>query len=135
VTKQLPLEFPTVTAPRWEDSPVAWACWYLRENGHVYKKFRELIDDALRANPTMRVSADQALHVLRWNLRIRAEGDVFAINDHASALFARLYIEERPHAKDNFELRKSFFDMLNEHEKERLMRAFEPLRINKRRFV
>jgi hypothetical protein len=135
VTKQLPLKFPTVTAPRWEDDKVEWACWYLRENGHIYKEFRRRADEAMKADPHGPMSADDILHSIRWDTRLKAKGDVFKINDHASALFARLYIEERPHAQKNFRSRKSFFDMLTNNERERLMRAFEPLRINKRRFV
>lgn len=127
MTKQLPLKFPTVTAPRWEDSPVEWACWYLRENPQVYREFRRLCDDARKRNPDIVLSADMVMHVIRWNTATRAYGDTFHVNDHATALFARLYKLERPEAK--FRSRKSIFDMLTPAEERRLMDAFESVRL------
>lgn len=135
MTEQLPLTLGSVTAPRWENDPVSWACWYLSNNPHVYRTFRRLCDDALKRNPHAIISADMVLHVIRWETSIKGAGDVFRINNLASALFSRLYALDRPKRKGCFRIRKSIFDMLTPDEERRLMNAFEGVRINKRRFV
>lgn len=119
-------------APSWRDSPQRWAIWYLKLNGHVYRAYRRLIDDARRANPGIRISSDQVLHVLRWDAKVHAKDDAFAINDHASSLFARLYVEEHPDAADNFGSRRSIWDGLMPSEWQRILDAFEPLRKGRR---
>lgn len=118
----------SVEAPDWDQDPVAWACWYLSTNGHLYRAFRRLADAGLAAAPHARLSADQLLHVIRWQARLRARGDLVAINDHASALFARLYLEEHPERERVFVRRRSLFDDLTDEQWARLMIAFEPLR-------
>lgn len=136
-TEQPTLVFPTstVTAPVWENDPVAWSIWLLTENGQLYQTFRKIADEGLRQNPQMTLSADRILHVIRWDTDLRGEGDIFKVNDHCSALFARLYVLERPQHEGKFRNRKSFLDMLSEDEEERLLLAFEPLRETKRRLV
>ena len=140
-TEQPTLTFPTatVTAPEWIPNDVS-AClnyfiWVLEHSGQLYKQFRKIADEGLRQNPRMPLSADRILHVIRWDTDIRGEGDTFKVNDHCSALFARLYVLERPQYADKFRNRKSFLDMLNKDEEERLLLAFEPLRETKRRVV
>jgi hypothetical protein len=121
----------TQKAPNWDASPLRWAIWYIEENGQIYRRFRVIVNNALAVNPQMVVSADNALHVIRWQTNVAATGDTFAVNDHASALFARLYVEEYPYRRKSFRLRRSIFDRLSESEHERLLLAFEPLRINR----
>ena len=128
MSRGLTLPAASVEAPAWRDNPAAWACWYLRTNPGIYRAFRKLVDDARKLNPDVRISADQVLHVMRWNQRMHAKGDLVAINDHASSLFARLYVEETPEANANFELRKSLWDHIHEREWAELMVAFEPIR-------
>ena len=125
----------SVTAPVWANDPIAWSCWLLTENGQLYKQFREIADERLRQNPRMTLSADRILHVIRWDTDLRGEGDTFKVNDHCSALFARLYVLERPQYADKFRNRKSFLDSLTQDEEERLLLAFEPLRETRRRLV
>jgi hypothetical protein len=122
-------------APAWEDDPVGWACWYLERHPRVYREFRRLADLRRERRPNSRMSADQILHVLRWETELRGEDDTFKINDHLSALFSRLYVLDRPEAEGLFRTRKSIFDMLAPREERRLMLAFEGVRINRRRFV
>lgn len=135
MSQQLPITFPTVTAPSWQDSPLRWACWLLQEHPDIYRKFRELTDDALRLRPGRVLSADQVLHVIRWDTELKGEGDVVKINNNASALFARLYVLERPQHEGCFRVRKSFYDMLSEEEWRHLLLAFEPLRDKSWRFI
>jgi hypothetical protein len=123
------LNFEKTTAPAWEDDPVGWACWLLETHPEIYRQFRALCDEALRRQPGRVLSADQVLHVIRWETSLKAEGDTFKINDHASALFSRLYVIERPQSDGCFRTRKSIFDMLTQDETKRLMDAFESVRL------
>lgn len=129
MTHQPAIQWPhnKMTAPKWEESPIDWTVYYLKEEAQVYREFRRLCDDALRRNPGMTLSADRVLHVIRWETEVKAMGDKFHVNDHASALFARLYKLERPNA--NFRSRKSIFDMLSKNEWQRILNAFEPIRV------
>lgn len=130
-----PLSVSLVVAPDWSVDPVGWCVWFLCENGHVYREFRRLVDDMRRsAGEGVRLSADGVCHVIRWNSRLKARGDVVAINNNAAALMARLYLEERPEATV-FDKRESLFERLSASEWERLMVAFEPLRVARRRSV
>lgn len=122
------LSFGSVTAPRFEDDPVAWAVWFLTENGQVYKAFRRLCDERLAVNPEARIGSKQVVEVLRWFTPIRSSGDVAKINNNATSLLARLYILERPHHKDAFTTRKSIWDSLGKEDNERILLAFESLR-------
>jgi hypothetical protein len=115
-------------APDWDESHLAWAIWYLKENAHVYKEFRKIVNNALAVSPRMKISTDQVLHVIRWNSAVAADGDTFAVNDHCGSLFTRLYIEEYPHRERHFYTRRSWLDRLTEAEREQLMLAFEPIR-------
>ena len=140
-TEQPTLTFPprTVTAPEWVSGNIG-ACleyfiWILEHSGELYKAFRAEADKGLRQNPQMTLSADRILHVIRWDTDLRGEGDTFKVNDHCSALFARLYVLERPQYADKFRNRKSFLDSLTQDEEERLLLAFEPLRETRRRLV
>jgi hypothetical protein len=119
---------PKKRAPDWDDSHLAWAIWYLKENGHVYREFRKLVNNALAVSHRMKISTDQVLHVLRWNTAVAADGDTFEINDHCGSLFTRLYIAEYPHRADRFYTRRSWLDNLTDKEHDELMYAFAPLR-------
>lgn len=136
-SEQPALVFPvgSVTAPSWEADPLGWYIYILENSPQLYVEFRKIADEGLRHNPAMALSADRILHVIRWQTDLRGEGDRFKINDHLTALFARLYVLERPQYKDKFRNRKSFLDSLTKTEEERLLLAFEPLRENRRRFV
>ena len=103
---------PTVTAPDFTTDPYAWALHWIRTSGQVYKEFERLVDERLAQRPTDRISADMVLHVIRWNTDVRSTDDTVAVNNSASSLCARLYIARRPHAKANFELRRSWVDDL-----------------------
>lgn len=115
----------STTAPPWRQDPYGWCLWYLRKNGHIYRAFRKEVDDRLARYPRSRVSADAVLHYIRWNTPINAEGDLFSINDHASALFARIYLVERPQHAERFELRRSFLDYLTRDQVDELLVAAE----------
>lgn len=135
---QRPLEFPTsstVTAPDWHEQPLEWCIYLLESSPDLYKAFRRIADGGMWQNPHMTLSADRILHVIRWETDLRGEGDTFKVNDHCSALFARLYVLERPQHAEKFRSRRSFLDALTQNDEERLLLAFEPLRESKRRFV
>lgn len=125
------LNFGSVTAPRYEDDPVSWAVWFLEENGQVYQEFRRLCDERLGRDPEARIGSKQVVEVIRWFTPVRAEGDVAKINNNATSLLARLYVLERPQHKDAFTTRKSIWDSLSHDEEERLMLAFEKVRMKK----
>lgn len=121
-----------VTAPRFADNPARWGAWYVVHGAHVYGEFRRLCLDMLGARPATRLSADQVLHVVRWNSQLRAEGDLVAINNNASALFARLFVAEFPRYAEVFERRRSVWDDLTALEWDSILVAFE--RTRKRRW-
>lgn len=106
------LKLGRVTAPDFSDNPTRWAQWYITHGAAVYKEFRRLCLEMLSARPDLKLSADQVLHVVRWNSRLRAQGDVVAVNNNASALFARLFADEHPEHADAFERRRSVWDDL-----------------------
>lgn len=135
MSEESTLTLDRITAPSWDNDPVGWLCWLLETHPEIYREFRRLADDRLEVRPGDVLSSDQLLHVIRHNTALRAQGDTFKINDHASAPFARLYMIEYPEREGCFRTRNSFFDMLNKAEEERLLLAFEPLRVNRRRFV
>lgn len=115
----------SVTAPSFRADPVAWGVWYMRQNAHVYEEFRRLTLEMVRRRPDIeRLSADQVLHVVRWNSQLHASGDVVAVNNNASAMFARLFAEERPHHRDLFETRRSVWDALPRSEWLRITLAY-----------
>ena len=117
----------TVTAPDFTKDPTGWCLWYLTENAHIYRAFRRELDQRFHQYPEARVSADAALHHIRWQTPTGARGDLVKINNNASALFARLYVYERPHRKSNLELRRSFLDSLDAQSKWLLARAAEAI--------
>lgn len=118
----------SVTAPDWSADPAQWCCWYLDENADLYREFRRLADEMLRRRPGTKLSADQVCHVVRWNSRLAASGDYFAVNNNATALFARLYVEERPQHEGVFSTRKSVLDYLPPEQWDRVLLAFESVR-------
>lgn len=122
----------TVTAPPFAQNPARWAAWYLHTNGHIYREFRRQVLAMIAARPGITLSADQILHVIRWNSMLRAEGDVVAINNNLSSLFARLLIEERPELERTFSLRRSVWDDLPVSEWREVLLEFERLRADRR---
>ena len=124
-----------VTAPVFRDNPARWGAWYVVHGAHVYSEFRRLTLDMLRVRPTTKLSADQVLHVVRWNSQLRAEGDVVAVNNNASALFARLFVEEFPQHAQAFDRRRSVWDDLTPAEWQLIWNAFERLRSTRRRYA
>jgi hypothetical protein len=117
------LPSPTVTAPSWEADPYGWCLWYLRENGRVYRAWRDAVDQRRARYPSARISADAALHHVRWSTPVNADGDLFQVNNNAGALFARVYIGDRRVPRDTFELRHSFLDDLTPAQKWELVRV------------
>ena len=110
-------------APLWQDAPFEWCLWYLRENGHIYRAFRDAADALFERHPTARTSAETIIQHLRYLTPATADGDPFKVNNNARSLFARLYIHERPHRKAQFERRRSHLDDLGPTEKWALVRA------------
>lgn len=110
----------SVTAPDFSVDPLGWSIWLMNTNGHVYSEFERLVGERLRQRPNARISADMVLHVIRWNTDVREDGDIPAINNNASSLFARLYIARHPSAERNFEKRRSWVDDLSPSDLSRL---------------
>lgn len=123
-----------VTAPVFADNPARWGAWYIVHGSHVYSAFRRLCLEMLRHRPTTKLSADQVLHVVRWNSQLRADGDVVAVNNNASALFARLFVAEFSQHAGVFETRRSVWDDLDLGEWQLILNAFERLRGSGRRY-
>lgn len=128
----LPLPKSTVTAPNFADNPARWAIWYLQHNAHVYQEFRRRVVEMADARPGVALSADQVLHVIRWDRMLKAEGDLVAINNNLSSLYARLFVIEFPQYKGVFSLRRSVWDDLPEREWSEVLAAFHPVRLSRR---
>jgi hypothetical protein len=125
----LPLQ-PTITAPAWEDDPIGWAVWTLENHAAIYDEFAKLAENRLRRKPGSALSANQLIHVLRWETEMEASGDYFKINDHAAPLYARLFVLEHPWHEGCFRNRKSIFDTLSERDTQRLKNALREGRKN-----
>jgi hypothetical protein len=115
----------TVIAPSWEASPVAWACWTLENHPHIYERFESIALGALVEKPDRKLSANQIMHVIRWETSLTAEGDTFKINDHAAPLYARMFVQKHKRYEGCFRNRKSIFDMLTEEEERQINQAFK----------
>lgn len=129
------LRLGSVTAPRFADNPARWGAWYVVHRKDVYREYRRLCLRMLKARPGTKLSSDQVLHVVRWNSQLRAEGDVVAVNNNASALFARLFVVEHPEHAEVFEKRRSVWDDLPPDEWRPVLEAFERVRRPVRRWV
>ena len=103
---------PTVTAPPDEDN-LGWALWWIRENGHMYLAVRDELDDGFRMYPDAPTSVDSAFHTVRFRRRINSRGDMFSLNNNATALCARLYLHERKQHADKIATRRSWLDDLS----------------------
>lgn len=123
-----------VRPPRFEDHPARWGAWYVVHGKDVYVEFRRLCLVMLKARPGTQLSSDQVLHVVRWNSRLRVDGDVVAINNNASALFARLFVLEHPEHAETFAQRRSVWDDLPSDEWQLILNAFERVRRPPRRW-
>ena len=121
----------SVTAPKFEDSPAAYAVWVLERHADVYREFRRLCDERLRENPSGHIGSKQIVEVMRWFSGSRMDGDLAKINNNVTSLFARLYVLERPEHEDAFATRRSVWDSLTPEENERLLLAFERIRTRK----
>lgn len=119
---------PSVTAPVFADNPARWAVWYLTTNPRLYEEFERRVMDMVEARPGVALSADQVLHVMRWNSLLRAEGDIVAINNNLSSLFARLFVLEHPAQEQVFSRRRSVWDDLPVGEWGEVRAAFDALR-------
>ncbi len=128
MSAQLPLHFPTVTAPRFEDSPTAYAVWLLDSNPELYKQYRRRVEERLARDPSARIGSKQVIEIMRWFSDAHAEGDVAKINNNCTSLFARLYVLEHPEHEGAFTTRRSVWDSLDKADNERLLLAFEKVR-------
>lgn len=79
------------------------------ENPHVFRLFERFALEA--AARRKRFSSDAVLHRLRWFTQIETDDPAgFKINDHWSAFYARLFLEQHPELAGFFELRRSVAD-------------------------
>jgi hypothetical protein len=94
----------TVKSPAWGNSitdHLKYLAW----------TFFALADDHQRRKPGRRFGASDAFAVMRW----QGDGvtdDVFAINNNLLTCYTRLYLRERPKARDLLEVRRSWLDTL-----------------------
>jgi hypothetical protein len=115
----------TITAPSWDTSPIAWACWTLEEHPEIYERFEQIALNAIQRKPDRALSANQLMHVLRWETELEATGDKFKVNDHAAPLYARMFMQKHKQYEGKFRNRKSIFDMLSESEEDDIEKAFK----------
>jgi hypothetical protein len=75
-----------------------------REHPEIYVLFDKFAQQAI-AKGHKRFSADALLHRIRWEASIETAGHPYKINDHFSAYYARLWIENNPGREGFFERR------------------------------
>jgi hypothetical protein len=123
-TRKLSLER-TVQAPAWGNTISAhldYLCWHLETHPDVLENLFKICDDHQRRKPGKRFSVPDAFAVLRWQ-GFGVNDDVFAMNNNLLACYARLYVRERPEARELIDLRTSWIDSLNALERPRLYAA------------
>ena len=103
--------------PDFDRDPLQWSLTYLRENEGLYAAFRAEMDRRMQATRSRVHGGQQVLDDLRrQGIQVRA-------NNNAAALFARLYISERPQYKDRVKRRRSVLDQLEPEAKWQLANA------------
>jgi hypothetical protein len=75
-----------------------------REHPEIYALFDKFAQQAI-AKGHRRFSADALLHRIRWEASVEKAGSPYKINDHFSAYYARLWIENNPGRENFFERR------------------------------
>lgn len=75
-----------------------------RENPEVWEKFKAFTRQLMAAQH-QHYSSDAVLHRIRWESAIQTSGSNFKINDHYSALYARLWQVAFPEHEHFFKLR------------------------------
>jgi hypothetical protein len=77
-----------------------------RLNPHVYALLVQFARQARGAGHA-RYSMDAIFHRVRWHVQIETRGGgEFKLNDHFTAMYSRLIMEQEPDLKDFFEVRK-----------------------------
>lgn len=92
--------------PDFNRDPLQWSLIYLRENEGLYAAFRAEMDRRMKTTRSSVHGGQQVLDDLR------REGMQVKANNNAAALFARLYVSERPQYKNRVERRQSVLDQL-----------------------
>ena len=98
-----------VPAPEWGNSipeHIAYLAWHLEVHPETLESIFVLCDDHRKRKPGRRFSVSDAFAVARWN-GDGVSDDVFAMNNNLIACFARIYLDERPAAKELIDKRKS----------------------------
>ena len=111
--------FERTVKAQWGDSipqHMAFIGWHLEQHPEIFEALVTLCDQHRRRKPEGRISVQDAFAVLRWHSPLGARDDVYAINSNLTAVFARLYLRERPEARGLIDLRKSFLDSLKPEE-------------------
>jgi hypothetical protein len=104
----------TVSAPAWGNSipaHLAYLAWNLEGHPETLEAFFAICDDHQRRKPGRKFSASDAYAVMRWQGN-GVSDDVYAVNNNAMACFVRLYLQQRPGARDLIETRTSWLDSL-----------------------
>lgn len=117
----MPLLNQTIQAPPWGETipeHIDFLCWHLENHPEILESFFQFADDHQRRRPGKRFGASDVFGAMRWfgDSEIHAHDDVFALNNNVVACFARLYLRERPGARDLIATRKSWLDLLNSAE-------------------
>lgn len=77
---------------------------YHHKNPHVYEEFKRLALE-MAATGRKKYSSKCLINVLRWNMDLRTNGDVFKINDKFQSIYGRMFVHNHPEFADFFEFR------------------------------
>lgn len=74
------------------------------KNPHIYEEFGKLARQ-MKATGRKKYSSKAIINVLRWNMDLRSQGDVFKINDKFQSIYGRLFAYHNPEFLEFFEFR------------------------------
>jgi hypothetical protein len=80
-----------------------WA--FHQANPKVYQLFDRFTQQVIERGHK-RFSADAVLHRIRWETSVVTRGDQFKINDHYSAYYSRMWMNDNPAYDDIFATRE-----------------------------
>ncbi len=95
--------FDWASPPKISGAEAQWRIFHA-ENPQVYELFKRFTFQVISAGRD-RYSSDAICHRIRWHTTIEARGDTFKINDHHTAFYARLFMDDHPQHRGFFETR------------------------------
>jgi len=85
---------------------IAKALAFTIRHPDIWQMFCDYADQLIEAGH-MRNSADNIMHQIRWDLRLKKDPRARLLNNDYTAGFSRIWLSQHPHYPDFFERRKT----------------------------